>query len=159
MNQLNTYRKTDIQTADPAKVVVLLYEGAINNLNRTIAHLEGRSVEQDWTARMNKSLSIIHFLTQSLNFEDGGEIAPKLYNLYNYIRDIVTRAGIKKDPEPMKEGVKLLTEVLVGWRGISNGVEAPAPGPVRVPTPPESEQKPLTYGAAPQARAPMAITA
>ncbi|MBN1477420.1 flagellar export chaperone FliS [Candidatus Sumerlaeota bacterium] len=122
-----TYKRTQISTSDPRRIVVLLYDGAISRLNQAVeAH--GRGDRASRTVHVNKALDIIHFLTNSLDFERGGEIALNLQRLYDYIRDIITLANIEGTPEKFTEAIRLLTTLLDAWRSIcADSTATPAP--------------------------------
>ena len=146
MNPYQTYLRTSIQTADRCQVIVLLYEGAVKNLNCAIAQLEEGQVEQqDWSAKIAETLEIINFLSTSLDYEKGGEIAQNLANLYDYIRDIIANANIKQEVEPLKEASALLGTLLEGWHGISGNQETPGelePTASSAPPPEKKENSP-----------------
>ena len=66
-----SYRKTDVMTADPKKLVILCYEGAIDNLK--IAR--NKIIEKDYEGKcraLTRAQDIIGELLSSLNFEKGG---------------------------------------------------------------------------------------
>jgi flagellar protein FliS len=113
------YQRVEIQTADPLKIVVLLYEGAIKNLNQAT-----RLMADDRTAacaRIGKTQDIVNYLRNSLDHAQGGEIAFNLERLYEYVRDLLNDATIHADCAKVKEAVSLLQTLLEGWRGISTG--------------------------------------
>jgi len=93
-----SYRRTDIQTADRRKVIVLLYEGAIANLNKALACMQAGEFQQ-MSIFINKTLDIVKFLDNALDMSQGGEIAANLRNLYVFMRDTLMRANIDKDSE------------------------------------------------------------
>jgi flagellar secretion chaperone FliS len=111
------YQRTQISTSDPRRIVVLLYDGAISRLNQAVES-HGKGDKASRTIHVNKALDIIHFLTNSLDFERGGEISLNLQRLYDYIRDIVTLANIEGTPEKFTEAIHLLTTLLDAWRSI-----------------------------------------
>lgn len=134
MNPYQTYQRTSIQTSDRTQVIVLLYEGAQKNLNLAIAQLESGTRETEWSNKLAKTLEIINFLSNALDFERGGEIAQNLANLYDYMRDIITQANIKREVAPLREAHDLLGTLLEGWRGIV-GANPEAAAPVTLASP------------------------
>lgn len=103
--------------ADPTKVIVLLYEGAIRNLNQTLAHFEaGRRTQA--SERITKTLKIVQYLSTSLNHEKGGEIAKNLENLYDFVRDTLALANIEANTEKVKSAIAVLEPLLEGWQKI-----------------------------------------
>lgn len=124
-NPYQTYRKASVQTSDPIKLVVMLYEGAIRNLRQAIGHHEGgrRAEASD---RINKTLDIINYLHNCLDFEKGGEISQNLARLYDYARDTLNEANIHLDVEKIQTAIELLTTLLDGWRGVVNETQSDA---------------------------------
>lgn len=121
---LQTYKRTSIKTADGRKLVVMLYEGAIRNLHIAVEAM-ATGDEAARSHRVRKTLDIIQYLSSTLDFAKGGEIARNLLNLYDYIRDTITRADIAGDPAPLREVITLLNTILGGWKEIAS---APAEG-------------------------------
>ena len=112
-----SYRKTNVMTADPKKLVVLCYEGAIDNLKIG----KSKIIERDYEGKcraLTRAQDIIGELLGSLNFEKGGSIANGLDSLYNYMLRRIIHAGLKNDIPAIDEVVRLLTELKGAWENI-----------------------------------------
>ena len=136
MRPHQSYQRINVSTADPVRMVVLLYEGAVKNLNQAL-NLMGQD-NDGAGAKINRALEIINYLRSSLNHEQGGEIADNLERLYEYMRDTLALANIQSDKEKIQHVIGLLQTLLEGWRGIisnqtSPDVEADAPSPPSQP--------------------------
>ncbi len=121
------YQQVGITTADPLRLIVMLYEGAIRNLNQW-----QRLIDQDpgeASARLTRTLEIINYLRAALDREKGGEIALNLERLYEYMRDRLADANISNDRDKVAEVIRLLQTLLDGWHGIasSQGHVTPVP--------------------------------
>jgi len=104
-------------TADPRKLVVLCYEGAIDNLKIG----KQRIAEEDFEARskaLDKAQDIISELLCSLNSEKGGSIAKGLDSLYNYMLRRIIHADLKNDVRAIDEVIGMLTELKTAWEEI-----------------------------------------
>lgn len=117
------YQVTEIKTSDPVRIVVLLYEGAIKNLNQAIVYID-ENKQPLATARISKTQEIVNYLRNTLDFEQGGEISVNLDRLYDYISRQLTEAQIKRDLDKIKEVIGLLQTLLEGWQGIAAGQTA-----------------------------------
>lgn len=97
-NPYDSYKKTEINTANQGKLIVMLYDGAIKFLN--IA-LENMSIETYDIVNNNivKAQDIITELLLSLNMKEGGEIAGNLFNLYMYFKKKLLEANVQKDKD------------------------------------------------------------
>ena len=116
-NGIQSYRRTKVMTADPRKLVVLCYEGAIDNLKIG----KQRIAEEDFEARskaLDKAQDIISELLCSLNSEKGGSIAKGLDSLYNYMLRRIIHAGLKNDVRAIDEVIGMLTELKTAWEEI-----------------------------------------
>lgn len=136
MRPYQNYQRVNVSTADPVRVVVLLYEGAIKNLNQSI-RVMGTDIETA-SAKLTRTLEIINYLRSVLDHEKGGEIATNLERLYEYMRDTLSEANIRHDTEKIQSVIGLLQTLLEGWRGIvaSQGGEGETEHPVAPTDPP-----------------------
>jgi flagellar protein FliS len=55
----------------------------------------------------------------SLNFEDGGDIANKLYSLYIYFNKRLVDGNIQKKAEPLKEVLTHLENLRESWAQVA----------------------------------------
>lgn len=117
MNPYKKYRTTNIATADNKRTIVLLYEGAVKFLNLAIRNIE----ENDSDAKVvhvTKTLNIIQFLSNALDYEKGGEIASNLSKLYDFIRDNTTAGSLENNVEKLNVSAELFRTLLEAWEGI-----------------------------------------
>ncbi len=112
------YQRVDVSTADPVRIVVMLYEGAIKNLNQAILLFDANAL--DASAKITRTLDIINYLASALDHEKGGEISMNLERLYDYMRDTLAFANIHKDKEKLAQVIGLMQTLLEGWRAIVN---------------------------------------
>ncbi|MCJ7618399.1 MAG: flagellar export chaperone FliS [Desulfobacterales bacterium] len=116
-NGIDAYRKTNVTTADPKRLVLMCYEGAISNLK--IAREKYASKEYEAKAKaVQKAQDIITLLMQSLDFEGGGKIAVSLEALYNYMLRRLIDGDVKKDTKIIDEVIYLLEELESAWKEI-----------------------------------------
>ncbi len=112
------YAKTDIQTADPRAVIVLLYEGAIKFLNRSLEEVN-RNDRMAMSEYILKTQKIVQFLASSLDFDQGGDIARNLNRLYDYMRDTLNEANLHASSEKIEEVIALLRTLLDAWKEVA----------------------------------------
>ena len=111
----NQYRKTQVNTVDRGRLIVLLYEGAINFLNKAENCLQ----EDDIVGAnnlLNRAQDIIDELNAALNMDLGGEIAQNLRRLYLFMGDQLVQAKVRASADPIKEVVRMLSSLNQAWR-------------------------------------------
>jgi flagellar protein FliS len=130
-NPLKTYKETQIKTATQGKLILMLYDGAIRNLNSALENMKQEHRAYDVTNNyLVKTQDIITELMVSLDFEKGGEIAKNLFNLYVFMNRQLLEGNISKDQQPLLEVRKLLTDLRAVWaevvtkKGVTKSVGA-----------------------------------
>jgi flagellar protein FliS len=113
---VKTYKETQIKTATQGKLILMLYDGAIRNLNNALENMRQEHRAFDVTNNyLIKTQDIITELMVSLDFEQGGEIAKNLFNLYVFMNRRLLEGNIGKKEEPLLEVRKLLSELRSVW--------------------------------------------
>jgi flagellar protein FliS len=119
---IQAYHKTNITTADPKKLVLMCYEGAIESLKIGRQKL----IEKDFEGKgksLEKAQNFINELQFSLNYEKGGSIARNLYSLYNYILRRIMHADLNRDTEAIDEVIGILNGLKSAWEEIFRNKE------------------------------------
>ncbi len=111
---IQDYRRTNVVTADPKRLVLMCYEGAIDSLKIG----KQKIIEKDYEGKgkaIVKTKDIINELLCSLNFEKGGSIAKSLDSLYNYMLRRIIHADLDKDISAIDEVIGMLNELKSAW--------------------------------------------
>jgi flagellar protein FliS len=123
MDPIHSYRETQIKTATPAKLILMLYDGAIKYINLAVEKLNNKYKAYDEVSNhIIRAQDIVTELMVSINFEKGGEIAKNLFSLYMYMNRRLLEANIKKNSAVLEEIKKLLMELRSAWAEIANKV-------------------------------------
>ncbi|MCU0845990.1 MAG: flagellar export chaperone FliS [Spirochaetes bacterium] len=117
-NPYDQYKRTEINTANQGKLIVMLYDGAIKFLNIAMENMEPRTYDVVNT-NIIKAQDIITELLLSLNVSEGGEISKSLMSLYLYFKKRLLEANVQKDAEILKEVLLHLRELRAAWDKIS----------------------------------------
>lgn len=113
-----SYRQVATQTASPGQLIVMLYEGAINSLERAMKGFEmDDPLEANTTVHNNvtHAQDIILELNSSLNMAAGGDFAVTMRRLYDYMDDRLTDSNRRKDPAGVREIANRLTVLRDAW--------------------------------------------
>jgi len=117
------YLRNEVMSADPLKLVRMLYRAAIEAVSAARARLRegdirGRSHE------ITRALRVVHELLRSLDRERGGEIAARLAQLYAYMSSRLIEANANQSDKPLAEVERLLSILLEGWSAIPDATPA-----------------------------------
>ncbi|HPS93842.1 MAG TPA: flagellar export chaperone FliS [Deltaproteobacteria bacterium] len=118
MNSLGyqAYKKTQVQTADQGRLVLMCYDGTINFLRRAQkAHAEKNFVSRN--ELLTKAQNVLWELINGLNFQ-AGEIAYNLDSLYNYMIRRILDSQYTDNVEPVNEVITHLQELEESWKTI-----------------------------------------
>ncbi len=119
------YKEVGIRTASPEKLVVLLYEGAMQQARRAKAFHEEGNVGLRGAA-ISRALAIVAELQHSLNMEAGGEISGNLRALYFFVTDRLLEANITNRIEAIDEALGVLETLHEAWAEIARAGGADA---------------------------------
>lgn len=115
-----TYQRNAVMTASPEKLVKMLYDGALKNLEQARVGLQ-----DDQTARsqevgnaLSKAMGIIGELRASLDHAAGGDIARDLDALYEFALDQLSKANIERTVDGVATTVEVMRTLKEGWDGI-----------------------------------------
>jgi flagellar protein FliS len=113
-NGHKSYLENEVLSADPVKIVVLLYRGALDAIHIARQHLAKREIRQRSKA-ITKAQLIVFELAHSLDLEKGGDLATDLARLYQYIGQRLVDANSRQRDAPLAEAAELLSTLLEAW--------------------------------------------
>jgi flagellar protein FliS len=131
-NPWQSYRKVATQTASPGHLVLMLYEGAINFLERGLVgftHTDPLQFNLTISNNVLRAQAIILELNTRLNMKDGGEVSENFRRLYNYFYRRLHEANQAKKREPIDEVIMRLRVLRDSWAQMlqqGQGVDANA---------------------------------
>ena len=117
-NPYKRYRQTQVETAGPLELIIMMYDGAIRFCNQGKVAIEEKNFTQA-NKLLQRAQDIIDELNINLNME-AGEIAVNLRNLYEFISSKLIEANIKKDILLLDQMIELLTTLRSSWVELQN---------------------------------------
>ena len=115
------YANNRINTASPAELTLMLYEGAIKFCNLAITAVEENQVEKAHVNIM-KVEAIIEEFQSSLNHKYS--VAEDFDNVYRYLMGRLREANLKKDKEILEEVLKHLRTMRDTWKEVMRVAKA-----------------------------------
>ena len=117
------YRQVQVDTTNPVRLVVMLYEAAIGALRQAIAAIERRDYERKGKELL-RAHDILFELLSCLDHEKGGQVAANLASLYTYMLKRILEANRSLEIPVLEEVIGHLTTLNEGWRQLA---EQPRP--------------------------------
>lgn len=114
-NPYANYANTKIQTATPAQLTLMLYDGAIKFCNIAIEAVEQKDIMKAHN-NIRKVEKIIEEFRATLNFKY--PVAKDFENVYEYIARRLVEANIKKDKEILEEVNEHLRVLRDTWKEV-----------------------------------------
>lgn len=108
------YQQTQIETASPTRLVVLLYDGAIRFCSLALEAMKARHLEEQHT-NLIKAQRIVGELMGSLNRDVGGEVASNLFRVYTHMLGQLVQANLHDQPEYVVEVLAMLRDLRETW--------------------------------------------
>ena len=119
-NPISNYQRVGIETgvesANPHKLILMLFEGASEALIRAKLHIKHNEIAQKGEVLSKAIMIIYHGLKASLDMHAGGELAQHLLALYDYMTNRLLIANLKNDIEIIDEVNRLLGELYGAWK-------------------------------------------
>lgn len=119
MNKVNQYQKVQVMTADRIRLIIMLYDGVLR-FNKCAQRAIKEGDVEGRNTYLNRSQAIINELHNSLNMEEGGEIARNLSRLYDFSIGKLTEANFKNDFSAVEAVTRVINELKSGWEGIAS---------------------------------------
>ncbi len=111
---LGAYKKTSVETASKEQILLMLYQAAIKNCKKGIEAIEQKNLAKKGEY-IGKMQDIVVELSNSLDFEVGGDVAKELASLYDYLLYASTQANIKIEKSHLEGCLKVLNTLYDGW--------------------------------------------
>jgi len=103
---LNQYKQNAVMTASPERILIMLYEGAINFLVRAKIALEEKNIET-WHTNLTKTQKIIREFINSLDMETGGEVALTATSQKDKTHPTATPPIVPNSKTPISDSIKI----------------------------------------------------
>lgn len=118
---------SQVGVADRVELIQMLFDGLIDSLSTARGHIERQAIEEK-SKSLTRASRILVGLQGALDFEQGGELASNLNELYGYAIRRLLHVNIHNDIEALNEIRSLMSEVREAWRAVPSLVPASALG-------------------------------
>ena len=108
------YRKVDVETASQGKLIIMLFNGAIQRAEEAKRQL-GKNRIEDVHNNLIRAQDIIAELRGALNMK-AGEVALNLDRIYEYFQHLLIMANIRKETGPIDTCIEMMTPIRDAWQ-------------------------------------------
>ena len=127
MNAGHAYRIQSAQNVSPVRLVVMLYEQLVSDLQAALSAHERGDIEAR-ASHVDHALLVVGQLQGTLNMEQGGEVARNLDKFYDLLRFSLLATDFSSVPAVLRKQIANLLHLRDGWIQV-DGAERPGAGP------------------------------
>jgi flagellar protein FliS len=112
--QLKQYQQTQVNTSSPEKLLLMLYDGAIN-FSRLAMEKAARGDKAGRGKYISKAQAIVNHLMITMDHKVGGAITKRLEQLYMYILNEYVNANVNNSVTSLGNAIKILGMMRETW--------------------------------------------
>ncbi|WP_309672457.1 flagellar export chaperone FliS [Gemmatimonas sp.] len=124
-SQSSSYREMEIQSASPERLVVIVFEQLVVNLERARIAMDRNDIELRVTS-LRRARGLVGELLATLDFEKGGPLATQLADLYQFMLYELVDIGQRKDVVTLRKLVNIATSLRDAFTAAAQSVSAGA---------------------------------
>ena len=107
---IKQYQANNVSTATPEKLMLMLFDAAIQNLIKAKNAIEEKNYLER-TKNLENARNILREFQRSIDLENGNDVSKSLFTLYNRMATKLIQANVKKD-------IALIDEVLEDFNNL-----------------------------------------
>ena len=121
---IKQYQTSNITTATPEKLMILLFDGALQFLQKAKAAIMENNIK-DKGENIDGARKILRELMRTIDLENGNAVAKQLFRLYNRMSMNLIRVNVTRDTGKLDEVIQDITNIRWGFQkaiDIKNGL-------------------------------------
>ena len=121
---IKQYQTNNITTATPEKLMIMLFDGAIQFLQKAKVAIEEKNLQERAT-NIENARKILRELMRTIDLENGNTVSKSLFRLYNRMAMKLIKANVSKNIVLVDEVIEDLTNIRWGFQkavDIQNGL-------------------------------------
>ena len=112
---IKQYQTSNITTATPEKLMILLFDGAIQFLMKAKKAIE-ESNYKERSVNIDGARKIIRELMRTIDLENGNDVSKQLFKLYNRMAMNLIKANVQRNAAKVDEVIADLTNIRWGFQ-------------------------------------------
>lgn len=112
---IKQYQANNINTATPEKLMILLFDGAIQFLMKAKTAIAENNYKER-SANIDGARKIIRELMRTIDLENGNDVSKNLFRLYNRMAMDLIKANVQRNSEKIDTVIEDLTNIRWGFQ-------------------------------------------
>ena len=123
---IKQYQTSNITTATPEKLMIMLFDGAIQFLQKAKTAIGDKNL-QERSTNIESARKIVRELMRTIDLENGNDVSKSLFRLYNKMAMKLIKANVSKNADLVDEVLTDMMNIRWGFQkaiDIQNGVSS-----------------------------------
>jgi len=112
---IKQYQTSNITTATPEKLMILLFDGALQFLQKAKTAIAENNLKER-ASNIEGARKIIRELMRTIDLENGNDVSKKLFRLYNKMAMNLIKANVQRSTEKIDEVITDITNIRWGFQ-------------------------------------------
>ena len=112
---IKQYQTSNITTATPEKLMILLFDGAIQFLMKAKAAISENNYKER-SENIDGARKIIRELMRTIDLENGNDVSKQLFKLYNRMAMNLIKANVQRNSDKIDQVIEDLTNIRWGFQ-------------------------------------------
>ena len=112
---IKQYQTSNITTATPEKLMIMLFDGAIQFLQKAKTAIDEKNL-QERSTNIEMARKIIRDLMRTIDLENGNDVSKSLFRLYNKMAMKLIKANVSRNCDLINEVIDDLTNIRLGFQ-------------------------------------------
>ena len=112
---IKQYQTNNITTATPEKLMIMLFDGAIQFLQKAKTAIEEKNL-QERSKNIESARKIIRELMRTIDLENGNDVSKSLFRFYNKMAMKLIKANVSREVSLINEVIEDLTNIRWGFQ-------------------------------------------
>lgn len=112
---IKQYQTNNITTATPEKLMIMLFDGALQFLQKAKSAIEEKNL-QERSANIESARKIVRELMRTIDLENGNDVSKSLFKLYNRMAMKLIKANVSRNSILIEEVIEDLTNIRWGFQ-------------------------------------------
>ena len=112
---IKQYQTNNITTATPEKLMIMLFDGAVQFLQKAKTAIEEKNL-QERAQNIEGARKIVRELMRTIDLENGNDVSKQLFMLYNRMGMKLIKANVSRNIALIDEVLEDLTNIRWGFQ-------------------------------------------